>query len=120
MGIEQQPPQYHQPAQWSGHPSGPLPAPGYYPPAGYAAPAYVVPTSGVAVASLVCSLIGLITFGLVAIAGVICGHIALSETRSGARGGHGLAVAGLIIGWIQCGGWLLFWFFMIVGAAAGV
>lgn len=117
MGIEQQP-QANEPVRWTGHPSGPLPAPGYHP-GGYPAPGYVVPTSGLAIASLVCSLVGLVTAGLAAIAGVICGHIALTETRSGMRGGHGLAVAGLIIGWIQCGGWIVFWLFMLLGAVVG-
>jgi hypothetical protein len=106
MAIDQQPPSG--PHAWGGQPQ-----------AYYAVPAYVVPTSGTAVASLVCSLVGLITFGLGAIPGVICGHMALPETRSGSRGGHGLAVAGLIIGWIQCGGWALFWMITIVGAVVG-
>lgn len=108
MAIDHQPPS-QQPMPWGG------PPPGYY----AMPPAYVVPTSGAAVASLICSLIGLVTFGLLAIVGVVCGHVAVQETRSGARGGHGLAIAGLIIGWIQCGGWLLFWLVMILGAAAG-
>lgn len=102
MAIDSQPP-----APYGGPPPGYYPAP--YP--------RVVPTSGTAVASLICSLLGLITFGLLSIPGVICGHLALSETQSGERGGHGLAVAGLIIGWIQIGGWMLFWLFMLIGAA---
>ena len=107
MAIDPHPP--HQPYPYGG------PPPGYYP------PAYVrvVPTSGMATASLICGLLGLITFGLLSIAGVICGHIALTETRTGERGGHGLAVAGLIISWLQTGGWLLFWAFMIFGTALG-
>ena len=103
MAIESQPPNMARPYG---------PPPGYYPPQ-----TYVVPTSGAAVASLVCSLIGLVTFGLLSIPGIICGHIALPDTGSGRRGGHGLAIAGLIIGWIQAGGWLLFWFFFALSAA---
>lgn len=90
------------------------PPPGYYP-AG--PPPYIVPTSGLAVGSLVCSLIGLVTLGLGSIPGIILGYLALPETRSGRRGGHGLAIAGLIIGWIQAGCWLLFWFLAGLGSA---
>lgn len=50
------------------------------------------------------------------IPGVICGHLALPETRSGECGGHGLAIAGLIIGRVQLGGWTLFWVFMPFGS----
>jgi type II secretory pathway pseudopilin PulG len=55
------------------------------------------PTSGLAIASLVLSLLGI---GLPA---VICGHIALSKIKKsfGAMGGRGLALAGLIIGYIS-------------------
>ncbi|BCU76095.1 DUF4190 domain-containing protein [Luteolibacter sp. LG18] len=54
-------------------------------------------TSGLAIASLVTSLLGL---GLV---GVVCGHIALSRIKksAGALTGHGIALAGLIIGYIS-------------------
>src|SRR5687768_13156714 len=97
MAIDSQPP--------AGPPWGA--PPGHYP---AIPPPYTVPTSGMAVASLVCSLVGLVTFGLGSIPGIILGHLALPETRSGRRGGHGLAIAGLIIGWIQAGCWLLFWF----------
>jgi hypothetical protein len=101
MAIDSQP--SNKPMPYSG------PPPGYYP--------RVVPTSGMAVASLVCSLLGLITFGLGSIPGVFCGLQALPETRSGERGGHGLAIAGLIIGWIQFGGWALFWLFWTLGSS---
>lgn len=54
-------------------------------------------TSGLAIASLVTSLLGL---GLVA---VICGHIALSKIKrsAGALTGSGLATAGLVIGYVS-------------------
>jgi hypothetical protein len=72
-----------------------------------------------AVASLICSLAGLFTLGIGSIPGVILGHMALPETRSGERSGHGLAIAGLIIGYVQIAGWLIFWVFLFLGAAAG-
>lgn len=54
-------------------------------------------TSGVAIASLVTSLLG------IGLAGVICGHVALSKIKkaAGTLGGKGLAIAGLVIGYLQ-------------------
>jgi hypothetical protein len=63
-------------------------------------------TAGVAVASLVCGILGLICFGpLGAIPAVICGHIARSRIResAGALGGEGMALAGLILGYVSIG-----------------
>ncbi|MFD0893466.1 DUF4190 domain-containing protein [Luteolibacter ambystomatis] len=53
-------------------------------------------TSGLAIASLVTGLLGL---GLVA---VICGHIALSQIKksAGALTGKGMAVTGLVVGYV--------------------
>lgn len=58
-------------------------------------------TSGWAIASLVSSIAGLCTGGLASIAGVICGHIALSEigAAQGRVEGRSLAIAGLVIGY---------------------
>jgi hypothetical protein len=63
-------------------------------------------TAGVAVASLVCGILGLICFGpLGAIPAVICGHIARSRIRAsaGALEGEGMALAGLILGYVSIG-----------------
>jgi hypothetical protein len=51
-----------------------------------------------AIASLVCSLVGLFCLGIPAILGVIFGFIGLGQTKDNARPGRGLAIAGLIIG----------------------
>jgi hypothetical protein len=61
-------------------------------------------TSGMAIASLVCSLLGLCT-GFTPILGVIFGHLALNEIKrsNGMVGGKGLAMSGLIIGYIFVG-----------------
>jgi hypothetical protein len=80
------------------------PGPGY-PPAG--------PTSGMAIASLVCSLLGI---GLV---GVILGHLALNEIKksNGYTQGRGLAIAGLIIGYLQIAAGVVIILFFIIGLA---
>ncbi len=112
------------------------PPPGYPPPSGYEQPpaydpnagaayGYAQPgaypgyppatqqTSGMAIASLVLSILGI---GLL---GVIFGHMALGEIKrsNGVIGGHGLAMAGLIIGYIEIGlGVLACLGFFILGA----
>ncbi|MGL4304933.1 MAG: DUF4190 domain-containing protein [Mycobacteriaceae bacterium] len=64
-----------------------------YPPSGQP-----VGTNGLAVASLITSLTGIFTCGLGAIVGLILGIIALKQTRETRQDGHGLALAGVIIG----------------------
>ena len=66
-------------------------------------------TSGLAVASLVCSLVGIFLCGVPAILGVIFGGIALGQTKDNARPGRGLAMAGLIIGILVVLAWGALW-----------
>jgi hypothetical protein len=89
-------------------PTGPS-APGYSaPPAGppaygQAESAYGQPATGktntLAIVSLVASLVGFAT-GIGFIAGIICGHISLGQIKKTGEQGRGLALAGLIIGYI--------------------
>lgn len=70
-------------------------------PADYAVPP---PTSGLAIASFVCGLIGVVTCTLITgIPAVICGHMALKAMRDLSKpvGGRGFAVAGLIMGYVS-------------------
>jgi hypothetical protein len=69
------------------------------------------PTNGLAIASLVVSIVG---FGLI---GVILGHIALSQINrsNGYEQGRGLALAGLIIGYIEIGLGVIVAAFYIIG-----
>lgn len=57
-------------------------------------------SSTLAVTSLVLSLLGLVVFGLFAIAGVVVGHMARARIKRGEASGNGLATAGLVIGYI--------------------
>lgn len=94
------------------------PYPGYAAP--YGAPQYPNylpgsgPTSGMAIASLVCSLLGI---GLV---GVILGHIALSQIKAsnGYTQGKGLAIAGLVIGYLQIAAFVLIILFIVIAVAS--
>jgi hypothetical protein len=73
-------------------------APGYYP----GAP---VPNSGLAIASMVCGIVGYLTcwfVGILGIPAVICGHMALNQINNSAVpvAGRGMAIAGLILGYL--------------------
>lgn len=74
---------------------------------------YGMTTSGKAIASLVLSLLG------ISLLGVIFGHIARGEIRraQGRVQGDGMALAGLIIGWLGIAAWLLFWILVFVAAS---
>lgn len=88
-------------------PGAPVPPasqpPGAAPAYGEPAAAYGQPagprTNTLAIISLVASLIGIPT-GIGFIAGIICGHIALSQIKKTGEQGRGMAVAGLIIGYV--------------------
>ena len=85
--------------QMSGpYPQHYAPAPGYY-----GSP--VAPSSGLAIASMVCGIVGYLTCYFVAILGipaVICGHMALSQIKNSPvpMGGRGMAIAGLVLGYL--------------------
>jgi hypothetical protein len=51
-------------------------------------------TNGFAIASLICSLL------CISLLGIIFGHVGLSQINRNREGGRGLAVAGLILGYI--------------------
>ncbi len=87
--------------------------PGYppnYPPGGQYAP--VRGTNGLAVASLVCSCVGIIPgIGLLGvILGITFGFIARAQIRrtGGTQDGAGLALAGIIIGFVITAIWAIF------------
>ena len=58
--------------------------------------------SGLAIASLICGLLGFVTFGLTGIAAVITGHLALSGIKkaNGALAGRGMSITGLVTGYL--------------------
>jgi len=80
------------------------PAPPPVPPAGWAAyqPARRATTNGFAVASLVLGIAVLCTGIFGAILAVIFGNVALGriDAAQGAEKGRGLAIAGIVLGWI--------------------
>ncbi|MCT9819991.1 DUF4190 domain-containing protein [Microbacterium sp. W1N] len=115
-GAPQQP--YGTPPQAYGAPQQPY---GY----GYAAPRR---TNALAVVSLVSSLAGFVlawtwVLALGVVAGVITGHIALGRIKRTGEGGRGMALAGVIVGWVGIGlgvlGILAFAMFFAVGSSYG-
>ena len=70
-------------------------------------------TEPLAIWSFVMSLLGLICCGVfLAIPAVVCGHMALSNIKKRPQlGGKGLAIAGLIIGYVGGVFWLLYLMF---------
>ena len=95
----------------SGYPAGTpgdgtaAPPPGY-PPAGYPMVVAAPPTNGMAIAALVVSIVGvfgLTCYGLggyLGIVGAILGHISRKQVRERGENGDGMALAGIIVGWI--------------------
>jgi hypothetical protein len=64
------------------------------------------PTNGLAIASLVCGIIGLLGFcccvsWIFPIPAIICGHMGLNRANRGSGGGRGMAIAGLIMGYLS-------------------
>jgi hypothetical protein len=88
-------------AQYPLPPQYPVGAPGFAPsypgmPMGYPPPRR---TNGLAIASLACSIFGVFCC-LTALPGVVMGHIAMSQIKRSGEDGKGLALAGLIIGYV--------------------
>lgn len=77
----------------------PPPPYGEYPPwppgpPGYGPPPQPQNTNGLAIASLICAFL---FFPL----GIVFGHVSLSQIKKSREGGHGLAVAGLVISYVM-------------------
>jgi hypothetical protein len=87
------PSQYGPDSPQPGQPYHPYGHPGYgrQPPPG---------TSGMAVAALITSAAGLLLCGITCPVGAILGHVALNRIKQTGQQGRGLALAGIIIGWV--------------------
>jgi uncharacterized protein DUF4190 len=119
-------------AQTTPPPQGapPPPAPPGYPPPGYPPPPgeyagyvpYPVPmqqkTNGFSIASLVLGIIWIYWIG--SILALIFGYIAKSQIdgSQGTQGGRGMAIAGIVLGWVGVGILILFIVLGIIGAVS--
>lgn len=88
-----------------------------------AAPAASAPTNTLAVVSMISSIVGWFSFGVLCIVGVVLGHMSLKQLKTSGEGGRGMALTGLIVGYIGLAGWIIgliiFVIFIgVLGAAA--
>ncbi|HEU5028091.1 MAG TPA: DUF4190 domain-containing protein [Spirillospora sp.] len=70
-------------------------------------------TNGMATASMVLGLVGFVSCGLTSVLAIIFGHVAQSQIKRTREEGSGMAVAGLILGYIVTAGWAIFWIFYV-------
>jgi hypothetical protein len=106
-------PALYQPQSYQPQPYPPAPYPPYRPSR---------PTNGLAIASLVCSIAGFATC-VSAPVGAVLGHVARRQIRERGEEGDGLALAGIIVGWILTGllvAYLLFIGVVLVLGLSGV
>jgi len=66
------------------------------------------PTNALAIVALVLALMG------ISIGGVVAGHLSLSQIKRTAEQGRGMALAGLIVGYVGCAFWVLSVIFAIL------
>ncbi|GAB2946707.1 hypothetical protein GCM10027280_39370 [Micromonospora polyrhachis] len=91
----------------SGQPVNPDGTPaGAYPGYGYPMIAAAPPTNGMSIAALVVSIVGILGLcgyglgGYIGIIGAILGHVSRRQIREKGESGDGMALAGIIVGWI--------------------
>lgn len=85
------------------------------------------PTNNLAITSLVLSLVGVVGAFMcllpivLAPIGAVTGHVALTRIKSSGQAGRGLALAGVIVGWLGTLGAtaLAVFFFIFLAAASG-
>lgn len=81
-------------------PTPPAPAPGYQQPQPYAPYGTTPDGAPLGPRTNTLAIIALVLGIVVPIGGIICGHLALGQIKRTGEAGHGLAMAGLIIGYV--------------------
>jgi hypothetical protein len=83
----------------------------------------VRPSSTVAVWALVTGVVGVIAgwclLGLPCVAAIILGHIGVNQTKNDAMTGRGMAVAGLVLGYVAMIPAVILFFWMVAGGLTG-
>ncbi|GII27772.1 hypothetical protein Pmi06nite_12140 [Planotetraspora mira] len=64
--------------------------------------------NSMALSSIILALSGLLATGLASLPAIVCGHIARRKIKKTGERGSGLAMAGLIVGYLGLMGWALF------------
>ncbi|GGX73697.1 hypothetical protein GCM10010515_46640 [Streptomyces fructofermentans] len=73
-------------------------------------------TNEKAIGSAICGGLCLVTAGLTGIPAVILGHTARAEMRRTGEAGDGLALTGLVLGWLSTAGWALLLSLLLIAA----
>lgn len=73
------------------------------------------PTNGFAIASLVLGILIVVSWGLTGILALIFGYIARKQIRERGESGAGLAVAGIVLGWVGVAFIAIFVVFAVLG-----
>ena len=60
-------------------------------------------TNALAIVSMVGGILGFFTVGLGSLVGIVCGHISLSQIKRAKENGKGMAIAGLVMGYLLLG-----------------
>lgn len=82
---------------------------------GFPPPPELPPMNGLAVASLMCGMAGLVV-GVPALPAIVLGHRARSEIRAHGGAGERAAAAGLALGWLAVSLWALILLFLFTAA----
>jgi len=96
--------------------------PAGYQPAGYGYGYPAAPkTDGMAIASMVCSLAGLVACCIPSVVGLILGLVSLSRIKKsqGALGGRGMAITGVVVGAVLTAGMLIYAAVVLIAGASG-
>lgn len=90
-------------------PYGQVPGYGYGPPGTPYGPA--MGNNGLAIASMVIGIVGLITCGLLIgpILAVVFGHVSLNQINRTGQNGRGMAIAGTVLGWVGIAIAVVYW-----------
>ena len=110
------PPQYSPDGRWWWDGTQWVPTQAYgYQPSPYSQPQ---PTDGKAIASLVCGIVW--TWGPTSIAAIVLGHLSRREAKQQNRPPSGMALAGLILGYVGLAGAVLLVSLLFVGGGVHV
>lgn len=93
--------------------------PGYPAAPAYAAAPTAPRTNTMSIISMISSLVGWFSFGVLCVVGVILGHISLKQIKNNGESGRGMALTGVIVGYIGIAGWILglILVFLVLGIA---
>lgn len=77
-------------------------------------------TNGLAIAALVLGILGFIAYAIPAILALIFGYRAKGQidASGGAQGGRGMAVAGIVLGWIWIGIYLVILLIVVIASVS--